>query len=178
MQWLKLIPREDATWTNFLQHTLMRNTDCWNVFVRKLSVTSICADSTTQSCDSPNFRKPGKILKRNIKFAINYGALFEVNAAALRKGWLTPYPGEDVVAVILELGGRLALSDDSHGPYRVGEQYPETRDYLQQLGVKELWYLSHSSDGNAFERGLAPARVAGDWWEHDFWKRCAPSVQA
>jgi histidinol-phosphatase (PHP family) len=80
--------------------------------------------------------------------------------------------------VILELGGRLALSDDSHGPYRVGEHYPETRDYLQQLGVKELWYLSHSSDGNAFERGLAPARVAGDWWEHDFWKRCAPSVQA
>ncbi|KIJ05938.1 histidinol-phosphatase [Paxillus involutus ATCC 200175] len=124
------------------------------------------------------FPNAWEILKRNIKFAINYGALFEVNAAALRKGWLTPYPGEDVIAVILELGGRLALSDDSHGPYRVGEHYPETRNYLQQLGVKELWYLSHSSDGNAFERGLAPARVAGDWWEHDFWKCCAPSVQA
>lgn len=38
-------------------------------------------------------------LKRNVKYAIHYGALFEVNAAALRKGWQTPYPGEDVAAV-------------------------------------------------------------------------------
>lgn len=38
-------------------------------------------------------------LKRNVKFAIGYGALFEVNAAALRKGWRTSYPGEDVAAV-------------------------------------------------------------------------------
>lgn len=38
-------------------------------------------------------------LKRNVKYAIHYGALFEVNAAALRKGWLTSYPGEDVAAV-------------------------------------------------------------------------------
>ena len=38
-------------------------------------------------------------LKRNVKYATHYGALFEVNAAALRKGWRTPYPGEDVAAV-------------------------------------------------------------------------------
>ena len=38
-------------------------------------------------------------LKRNVTFAIGYGALFEVNAAALRKGWRTSYPGEDVAAV-------------------------------------------------------------------------------
>ncbi|KAI9569183.1 Polymerase/histidinol phosphatase-like protein [Boletus coccyginus] len=116
-------------------------------------------------------------LKRNVKFAIGYGALFEVNAAALRKGWRTSYPGEDVAALILELGGRLALSDDSHGPHRVGENYPSMRDYLRQLGVKELWYLTRTSDGTTFERGLSATRVAGDWWEHDFWKRCAPSVQ-
>lgn len=45
-------------------------------------------------------------LKRNVKFAIEYGALFEVNAAALRKGWRTSYPGDDVAAV---RGPRLAL---------------------------------------------------------------------
>lgn len=38
-------------------------------------------------------------LKRNVLFAIGYGALFEVNAAALRKGWRTSFPGEDVAAV-------------------------------------------------------------------------------
>ncbi len=38
-------------------------------------------------------------LERNIKFSIAYGALFEVNAAAFRKGWLTAYPGNDVAEV-------------------------------------------------------------------------------
>lgn len=38
-------------------------------------------------------------VKRNILFAIDYGAFFEVNASALRKNWTTPYPGEDVLEV-------------------------------------------------------------------------------
>lgn len=38
-------------------------------------------------------------LERNVRFAIEYGALFELNAAALRKGWTSSYPGEDVVKV-------------------------------------------------------------------------------
>lgn len=40
----------------------------------------------------------GKIT-RNIRFAVEYGALFEVNAAAFRKKWNTAYPAEDVVEV-------------------------------------------------------------------------------
>jgi histidinol-phosphatase (PHP family) len=38
-------------------------------------------------------------LERNVQFAIGYGALFEVNAAALRKGWQSAYPAEDVMEV-------------------------------------------------------------------------------
>lgn len=38
-------------------------------------------------------------IERNIKFAVEYGGLFEVNAAAFRKGWETAYPAGDVVAV-------------------------------------------------------------------------------
>ena len=40
-------------------------------------------------------------LKRNIQLGVSYGALFECNAAALRKGWEGSYPGEDVVKVSL-----------------------------------------------------------------------------
>ncbi len=43
-------------------------------------------------------------LERNIKFAIAYGALFEVNAAAFRKGWHTAYPGDDVATVDASYG--------------------------------------------------------------------------
>jgi histidinol-phosphatase (PHP family) len=47
-------------------------------------------------CDFP---KAWDLMVRNIAFAINYGALFELNAAAFRKGWSSAYPGEDVVKV-------------------------------------------------------------------------------
>lgn len=36
-------------------------------------------------------------VERNIRFAVEYGALFEINAAAFRKEWTTAYPAEDVV---------------------------------------------------------------------------------
>ena len=42
-----------------------------------------------------------KMIERNIRFAVDYGALFEINAAAFRKKWRTPYPAEDVVEVCL-----------------------------------------------------------------------------
>jgi histidinol-phosphatase (PHP family) len=40
-----------------------------------------------------------KRVERNIRYAVGYGALFEVNASALRKNWSTPYPGADVLEV-------------------------------------------------------------------------------
>lgn len=38
-------------------------------------------------------------LERNVRYAVDYGALFELNAAALRKGWSSSYPGADVTEV-------------------------------------------------------------------------------
>ncbi len=38
-------------------------------------------------------------LKRNIRFAVDYGAVIELNAASLRKGWTDAYPAEDVITV-------------------------------------------------------------------------------
>ena len=40
-----------------------------------------------------------KAIERNIRFAVDYGALFEINSAAFRKKWSTPYPAEDIVEV-------------------------------------------------------------------------------
>jgi histidinol-phosphatase (PHP family) len=49
-------------------------------------------------------------LERNVRFAISYGALFEANAAAFRKGWETAYPGDDVVKASLPIALHLPLS--------------------------------------------------------------------
>lgn len=125
-------------------------------------------------------------LKRNILHAIDYGALFEVNAAAFRKKWVTAYPGLDVVEVkspfttvpipnlnypqlVLKHGGRFALSDDSHGPHAVGLNYRRLADYLQAAGVSELWHLQKTDTQDAAGRRIQPVRVAGKWSDSAFW---------
>ena len=55
-------------------------------------------------------------LERNIRFAVNYGAIFEVSAAPFRKGWDTAFPGTDVLEVRSPRSSRLShhwsISDD------------------------------------------------------------------
>ncbi|KAJ7120212.1 Polymerase/histidinol phosphatase-like protein [Mycena epipterygia] len=112
-------------------------------------------------------------VRRNILYAIEYGALFEVNASALRKNWSTPYPGADVLEIILKNGGRLTLSDDSHGPHAVGLNYARLPEYLQRAGVAELWFLEHSETPNAAGRNVQATKMDRDWATHPFWARFA-----
>ncbi|KAF9058704.1 Polymerase/histidinol phosphatase-like protein [Rhodocollybia butyracea] len=111
------------------------------------------------------------LLGRNISYAIAYGALFEVNAAAFRKDWNTAYPAEDVLKVILQNGGKLALSDDSHGPHAVGLNYHRSLEYLRRQGVSELWYLQVSKTLNKAGRCIQPVKAPDEWWNHLFWKK-------
>lgn len=39
------------------------------------------------------------------------------------------------------MGGKFTFSDDSHGVAQVGTNYLRGLDYLEGLGVKELWTL-------------------------------------
>ena len=130
------------------------------------------------------------LIRRNIAFAVSYGALFELNAAAFRKGWDSAYPGADVVEVcsphiptsspeahsfmqiILAAGGRFTLSDDSHGPHAVGLNYCRLVQYARRVGINELWVLDCSgSERNVAGRPGIANKVQGVWWEHEFWKR-------
>ncbi|KAK0469371.1 Polymerase/histidinol phosphatase-like protein [Desarmillaria tabescens] len=110
-----------------------------------------------------------KLAERNIAYAVGYGALFEVNAAAFRKKWDTAYPAGDVVEIILKHGGRFTLSDDSHGPHAVGLNYDRVAKYLRSVNVAELWYLQSSMNVNAAGRKTQSVRLEGDWWDHTFW---------
>ncbi|KAF5379229.1 hypothetical protein D9615_005865 [Tricholomella constricta] len=117
-----------------------------------------------------NYPEAQKKMERNVLHAIEYGALFEMNAAAFRKGWDTAYPGRDVVEFILKHGGRFALSDDSHGPDAVGLNYHRLPEYLRTMGVEEVWYLKRSDVANAAGRRVQPTRLEGDWSDHVFWR--------
>jgi histidinol-phosphatase (PHP family) len=76
---------------------------------------------------------------RNLKVIKEQEALLEVNSAGLRKGMKEPYPGRSVCEAWKEMGGKFTLSDDSHGIAQVGTNYLKMLDYLDGLGVEEVW---------------------------------------
>lgn len=117
-------------------------------------------------------------VRRNVEFAISYGALFEANAAAIRKGWTTSYPSRDVLRLILEKGGRICLSDDSHGVSYVGLNYGKMREYLVSEGVEEVWYLvpreqRAEGDEEIGGRRRVVARPLRGWAKDPFWETLA-----
>jgi len=128
----------------------------------------------------------------NVKYAIAYGALFEVNSKAWTKeGWTSPYPGPEILDLIVSLGGRLALSDDSHSPQAVGSNYAKTREYLLSHEVKEIWHLARipqeaepwadpcvqAPKRTGGRSGLQPVRYSGKWWEDSFWGKSANVIE-
>ena len=131
-------------------------------------------------------------VERNVRFAVEYGALFECNAAAFRKGWNTSYPGREILDLILSLNGRLCLSDDSHGVQAVGLNYLRMRQYLIDSGVETIWYLEKDSttpstapdsktDDSApthFARGTVAKSMGLEWTTHPFWTTFAAVLDA
>ncbi|KAK0743923.1 hypothetical protein B0T18DRAFT_392613 [Schizothecium vesticola] len=63
------------------------------------------------------------------------------------------YPEEEWI----RMGGKFTFSDDSHGVAQVGTNYLRGLDYLEGLGVTELWTFERveSTDG---DEGKAPLR--------------------
>ncbi|PWN33467.1 histidinol phosphate phosphatase H [Meira miltonrushii] len=101
-------------------------------------------------------------VKRNVKAATSYGSLFEINTASVRKGWPTPYPGEDVLDIVLAHNGRLCLSDDAHSHEQVGLNYHKAYQYLHRKGVTEVYYLTktaNSSSSQPFSRGTHADKI-------------------
>ncbi|GAK65481.1 histidinol phosphate phosphatase H [Moesziomyces antarcticus] len=125
-------------------------------------------------------------VERNVRFAVAYGALFECNAAAFRKGWSSAYPAPDVLRLIIKLGGRLCLSDDSHGVHAVGLNYTRLRHYLVDQGVDTLWYLEKDSEETAptqngpptrFARGTVAKSMGPEWQSHPFWSHFTATLE-
>lgn len=105
----------------------------------------------------------GKV-ERNIRFAASYGALFEANSSAFRKGWDgETYPGREILRMIRSVHGRIALSDDSHGVQQVGLNYHRLHDYLEHEGVDEIWYLER----DPAPRSSDPAKLWDEFRESE-----------
>lgn len=78
-------------------------------------------------------------MRRNVKFVVEYGGLFELNSRGFKKG-LKGYPLLETLRMIKECGGRFTLSDDAHAPNEVGLFYKEAVEYLSQEGIDSVYY--------------------------------------
>lgn len=67
--------------------------------------------------------------------------------------------------LIISLGGRFTLSDDSHGPQAVGLHYDRAYNYLRERNVEQLWYLAPAKEGEeGRSRGVVARPVEGKPW--------------
>ena len=56
------------------------------------------------------------------------------------------------------MGGKFTFSDDSHGVAQVGTNYLRGLDYLEGLGVTELWTFERVGGGTDGDDGKASLR--------------------
>jgi histidinol-phosphatase (PHP family) len=68
--------------------------------------------------------------------------------------------------MIVKYGGKLGLSDDSHGKHAVGLNYDRLADYLVTSGITEIYHLGREEAGVG---KLRPVLVEGDWRGDPFW---------
>ncbi|WLF81512.1 hypothetical protein PVL30_005309 [Lodderomyces elongisporus] len=87
-----------------------------------------------------------EVVEQNVQKVVSYGGLFELNSSAIRKGWDTPYPKQDITQLIIKNGGKFCFSDDAHACSQVGLNYEKVLAYIEKLNIKEIYYLE-SNDG-------------------------------
>ncbi|KAJ5731162.1 Histidinol-phosphatase [Penicillium malachiteum] len=87
---------------------------------------------------------------RNLDFIASYGGMLELNGAALRKGMSEPYPKAEICKEFIARGGRLCLSDDSHGVDQVSLNFHRVLEFLDCTGISELHYLQMVEQSETF----------------------------
>lgn len=102
---------------------------------------------------------------RNLEVVVRQGGLLEVNSAGLRKGLREPYPGRAVCEAFMGMGGRFTLSDDSHGVEQVGTNYGRAFEYLEGLGVGELWTFERGEEVGLVVKSVSLADVKATFKE-------------
>ncbi|TPX44924.1 histidinol-phosphatase [Synchytrium endobioticum] len=104
------------------------------------------------------------LIDRNIQCIVSYGGLVEINSRALKKNLPWPYPFKDIVQRMMACNVKFTISDDSHGPNDVAIHYDKLRDYLLEMGIGSIYYLT-KIDGHVIT--LEIPNVA----YHSFWSK-------
>lgn len=73
------------------------------------------------------------------------GCVFEVNTGAISRGWRTaPYPDTFILKRILEKGGRVIITSDTHSANSLDCFFNETEQLLKDVGFKTVCDLTEN----------------------------------
>ena len=68
--------------------------------------------------------------------------IFEVNTGAISRGYrTTPYPSQELLAALREMGGRVTVSADAHHVSGVACAFDKAEALVKACGFKEIWVL-------------------------------------
>ena len=95
--------------------------------------------------EAPDFRFSAVALshaERVLEAALAAGSAIEVNAAPARRGFGPVYPGVQVLSRAREMGVKVTLGDDSHGPEGVGIGLDACLHAIAAAGYRAVHYLT------------------------------------
>lgn len=121
------------------------------------------------------------IIEDTIDLIVKYDLAVEFNSSAIRKGWSTPYPKDDIMKLMIAKGVKFVLSDDSHGTDQVGLNYQIVLDYIKKLNIDKIWYYD-LTDFNVPEIRNGKGKVmlksitVAELLEDEFWKTNYPTL--
>ncbi len=71
-----------------------------------------------------------------IKKLCLYEKPFEINTGAISRGYKkAPYPDEDILKLIIELGGKFIMSSDSHTPENIAYEFERYEEWATKHGA-------------------------------------------
>ncbi|KAL2121451.1 hypothetical protein VTJ04DRAFT_5478 [Mycothermus thermophilus] len=150
---------EEALWTTYLDEQLAMLQAVKPRVVGHFDVVRLLSKQPQRDLRTAWDKKDGvwsKVL-RNLEVVREYGGWLECNTSALRKGLPEPYPKREIAEAWLGMGGRFTFSDDSHGIAQVGTNYLRGLEYLEGLGVKEVWTMERQVAEDGSKRLLEKA---------------------
>jgi len=101
----------------------------------------------------------------NIRYAVSYGALFEISSATFRKGLEYAWPGDEVMRMVQNEGGLWCLSDDAHNTGQIGLNYGRLKEWAQTLGIEEGSVRAL----RRFQDGTLERCPCEGLWQDKFW---------
>ena len=118
------------------------------------------------------------IIEEAVDLIIINDLTVELNSAAIRKGWNTPYPKNDIMRFMITKGVKFVMSDDSHGDDQVGLNYHLVLEYIKQMGIETMYYYDivnfgdksvRDGMGNIILSSVSIEELVKDpFWQHNY----------